>query len=1571
MPLWKRTQHSFAAGQLDKSLMGRQDLDKYLKGATKLENMFVKRQGCIQKRRGTDLTADLEHLLGYEYDGVTPIAAGKMRLVPVNNDDEGRYAIISNKTCFVASREGVLTADKRHVRSIDRYIAVDQDGRPVTNGDKDLRQSLETPFDVIHRIGPGNYSVMRYATLQEAFDATQDGDTVRMHSNVILSSNVYLRSSTWHTQDGTGTATATFDPTTSIFTVRYNGSNYWEYGHHYYEETKTLKFPTRYITATRKWTFSDGNTYAVVSDMPNSSRWKVTRNGNTYYSNERNHPDTFTMTVGGATVTATCSWQYSGTDYDPSKTYTITKPGSGASWPQWTLSDGTNTYKSKVGVNYYQTTVQFGTNTITIVRDPKTVTFDLYGYKLTVNSTSAHIHVRMDGVKLIVDSARPNAEIVCPKYGNNTIFNVHNGNDEHSGQLELNGDILYTLMQSGNVVNSYLSPNVTVNAGTFVIESGSPDYGIVCFTRSIVTINGGKFYARGSSNRVVGLPVNSGGDIDMQLTINGGIFDATKSSGTDNLIDNTAGLVVLNGGQFVMPESANGKFFRSGFARGDSRFENVLKITRGEFSSSNIVLGFYSNVPKPIEQFIHDGSVLNEIYPNGDGYYGVKIDGEGDYFYWDTRFGSVPYRIAVPYEDEDLADICIRQSGDTLFLAHRSYPPAKIYFDTKGFAHFEELQFDNTEVLPPQIDSAEMVGQEEKETDWPEGFDQDLKTQAKALGTVTDAGKNSNSTTGSDGSGTSATTYTATAVSKNRLTGRKTTTVLVKSVTSSTAIEREVQYVDGQPVGYTSRAISTSGSAQNNASASSVIVGRTVRYVATYIKDGKESRPSQPVAIDYDMPWANNAVVNIEVSKGNNRDEADYYNIYKDNGNGYGLIGTVDLDRSIGSIQGFVDTYPLFIPESGKPNIMCVADFEEARGLATGDILRKLLSIGRDKFSTSAKNDIALISTASNQANGMVFDLSQNHGVTFNKIRVMLDARIYDPEMDASYVIVSTPYVTARLTYYKPDGTTGTISKTMTTPVRVSLPNYGFRADGIYEDWISLSRRAFTAPNGDTIYAWLYGKGDQTENFNNHLRAIDFDFSNDIRGLGNNFASVKEVKFTFSQSVYSDWTNNQQGCIHAIHFYNDTTNGTGTFQDDYINPDMTVTPPLTDEEHFSSADNYPGAVGIYEQRLVFASTNNDPSTLWMSRIADILNFTPHDSIREDDALELAIAATEFPKINHILMGRNMMLLADGGEWEVAPVTGNALTYKTASCKLQSMIGTSRSVQPLQINDEIIFVERSGCAIRSTNYDFTSESYKTKDLSVLCQSIFRNNAIVSMAYKQHPDSVIECVLSDGTLATLVYMPEQEVAAWSHHTLGGGWKAKEIVTPKCIVNGTTEMMILVEKDGVYQMWKVRDDDDAPTAAAQAVMDGARVGTLLDSSGDSVSVPIGGGKFLTGHRIDAEMVTVRPEPDQGATAQFEIKNATECEVRVIDASTFSLKPFAIQEGWREEQIPVVEAADGTVTLTDRDVKKLMTGTNNRDGRIHLKHSAPWPLTVLSVSTTYQIEYENTPSGSQEGQQ
>lgn len=458
-------------------------------------------------------------------------------------------------------------------------------------------------------------------------------------------------------------------------------------------------------------------------------------------------------------------------------------------------------------------------------------------------------------------------------------------------------------------------------------------------------------------------------------------------------------------------------------------------------------------------------------------------------------------------------------------------------------------------------------------------------------------------------------------------------------------------------------------------------------------------------------------------------------------------------------------------------------------------------------------------------------------------------------------------------------------------------------------------------------------------------------------------------------------TSNYFGLIGSVDMRNATPDGevySGVFADDYITPDASLT-PISKKDHF--AYDFPTVAAIHQQRLIFASSKKDPMTLWFSAIGDLETFDAHDSIREDDAMSTAISAVDFPKINHIINNRALVLFAESGEWVVDAVSGNSLSYKTVSAKKQSEIGSSNTVLPTTVGDEIIFAERSGEALRSIRYNYASDGYESQDLTVLSQWMFKANPIVQMVYQQAPDSRIICVLADGSIGIMTYMREHEVCAWTRNRLGGGWKAIRIVTNKAIHNATTEVMLTVERDGVHEVWML--SDDLPIKANAKIDQYIRLDGMEMSNepiivqDDMVAVDLNsgvvyeagertGGASIIGYPFTSRLVTVYPEPKGGNdTLQMEIKNATKAEVRVIDSSSFRMKAFVENDkSFRKIDLPV-KAENGLITLADADVRQVLNGSNNRDGRIEIVHDAPFPLNILSVSTTYQVELADQNGG------
>lgn len=460
-----------------------------------------------------------------------------------------------------------------------------------------------------------------------------------------------------------------------------------------------------------------------------------------------------------------------------------------------------------------------------------------------------------------------------------------------------------------------------------------------------------------------------------------------------------------------------------------------------------------------------------------------------------------------------------------------------------------------------------------------------------------------------------------------------------------------------------------------------------------------------------------------------------------------------------------------------------------------------------------------------------------------------------------------------------------------------------------------------------------------------------------------------------------------------------------SFTDDYITPDLTITPPKS-EDHFLNPGEYPGSVQLYSQRLVYASSEKNPFKFWMSCTGDLYNFNTHEYLRASDAISAETAALEMPRINRMLVHRDLMMFAEGGEWQIAPATGNAITPSTVAAKLQSVVGSAGWLKPIPIGDDIIYCDRSGESLMATKYNFASDGYESSNLSVLSQRLFRNNPIQAMAFAQFPESTLECVLQDGRIASLVYMKEHDVCTWSIHSLGGGWSAKDAATNKSTQNGSSHVAFIAERietigndegneasdqERHWAILALRDiDPDDDTLLGNLRMDAMRIvetnrtsdGARVDPEttqgeiairigetreGEGELIRVTKDKWAIGCPFTSVLKTTSPEFSEQETAQMEIKNTTEAEVRVIDGSDFTVRqPEVPNEKATQMAVPCpVDEHDETFTVKpgDADCRMVMTGTNSRNGSVVLEHGGCLPLAVLSVTIAYAVEYANHP--------
>ena len=224
-----------------------------------------------------------------------------------------------------------------------------------------------------------------------------------------------------------------------------------------------------------------------------------------------------------------------------------------------------------------------------------------------------------------------------------------------------------------------------------------------------------------------------------------------------------------------------------------------------------------------------------------------------------------------------------------------------------------------------------------------------------------------------------------------------------------------------------------------------------------------------------------------------------------------------------------------------------------------------------------------------------------------------------------------------------------------------------------------------------------------------------------------------------------------------------------TFKDDNIIADLSVCAPIVNAP-FPGAGDYPGAVSYFEQRRCFAGTTNKPQNIWMTKSGTESNMNYSLPTRDDDSITFRVAAREANTIRHIIPLTNLVLLTSAAEWRITSINSDALTPTTVSVRPQSYVGAS-NVQPVIINNNMIYPAARGGHMRELAYSWQANGYVTGDLSLRAPHLFDGNTISDLAFSKSPYPIVWAVSSTGSLLGLTYVPEQQVGAWHHHDTDG--------------------------------------------------------------------------------------------------------------------------------------------------------------------------------------------------------
>ena len=417
----------------------------------------------------------------------------------------------------------------------------------------------------------------------------------------------------------------------------------------------------------------------------------------------------------------------------------------------------------------------------------------------------------------------------------------------------------------------------------------------------------------------------------------------------------------------------------------------------------------------------------------------------------------------------------------------------------------------------------------------------------------------------------------------------------------------------------------------------------------------------------------------------------------------------------------------------------------------------------------------------------------------------------------------------------------------------------------------------------------------------------------------------------------------------------------------------------------SGSDNRPSCVSFFEQRLVFAGTNNNPQSIWFSKNGDYTNFTVGTAA--DDALIYTIASNQVNAIRYLSATRVLTIGTSGGEYVLTSTNDGPITPTTTLIRKYSNYG-SASIEPVQVADVTLFVQRGARKVREFKFvgDVNTGGYNAPDMTILAEHI-TDGGLTQFAYQQEPDSVVWATRTDGTLIGMTYRREEEVVAWHKHVIGGAFSGGQAVVESIATlpsdSGEDELYMIVKRtiNSVTKRYVEKlkvFDFGADTTAAFFVDSGlsysgsatTTLSGLYHLPGESVSILANGASHpdktvasggvtldfsvttaSVGFAFTSNLETLRIESGSvDGTSQGKPKR-----IHAITLRLFETVGVEVGNGADDlDRIPFRDSSmdmDTAIPLFTGDKEIEFPGGFEDDDRIFVRQTQPLPLTVLAL--------------------
>jgi hypothetical protein len=232
--------------------------------------------------------------------------------------------------------------------------------------------------------------------------------------------------------------------------------------------------------------------------------------------------------------------------------------------------------------------------------------------------------------------------------------------------------------------------------------------------------------------------------------------------------------------------------------------------------------------------------------------------------------------------------------------------------------------------------------------------------------------------------------------------------------------------------------------------------------------------------------------------------------------------------------------------------------------------------------------------------------------------------------------------------------------------------------------------------------------------------------------------------------------------------------------------------------------------------------------VWLSQTGDYENFKTGNN--DADAFELGIPSTD--EIRWVESLESLLVGTASDEWKIGSNKLETPLSPTNFGVKQMTTRGSAKMQPVKYNDVILFVDYVKRKIYEMTFAADQDKYVSPDMTALAEHI-TESGIVCMAHQKNPESMLWCVLTDGSLISLVYDREQNVIAWSDHPIDG------TVQSVCVAPRTNEDKVTISVTRTIEDTEKVYIESVATRIPQAIADSYFLDSFIIDTGTSATI------------------------------------------------------------------------------------------------------------------------------------